>query len=302
MSTHYRGRLQALVVLLAAAFLLLSLPAACRGPAPTPTAGQELLLAMLDVGQADSVLLRSPAGRTMLIDAGNEAADVNRVILPFLKARGITSLDYLVLTHPDQDHVGGMPALLDAFPVGSFVDSVQPGITNQSYLHTLQRVQGKGIKPVKARRGQPALELGASTEVQVLAPEEPLIGGSSPTNNNSIVLRVTYGGVSALLTGDMEHEEEQRLLDHRDDLRSQILKVAHHGSQGTTSSEFLDAVNPEVALISVGAGNSYGHPHRQLLQRLESRRLKSYRTDLNGTIQLLIDGSDFRVSTEKQGG
>jgi len=261
-----------------------------------------MLLAVLNVGQADSILVRSATGRTMLVDSGNEAADVDRTILPFLKTHGIDSLDYLVLTHPDQDHVGGMPALLDAIPVGTFVDSVQPGITNQSYLRTLQGVQAKGIKPVKARREQPAPDLGAGTVVQILAPEEPLIGGSSATNNNSIVLRVTYGNVSALLAGDMEHEEEQRLLGHRDNLRSQILKVAHHGSQGTTSNEFLDAVGPEVAVISVGAGNPYGHPHPQLLQRLASHRIKYYRTDQNGTIQLLIDGSGYRVETGRPGG
>ncbi len=301
MGDSTRGRLRALMILVAAV-LLLSLGAACRGPAPAPTAGPEMLLAVLDVGQADSLLVRSSTGRTMLVDAGNEAADVNRVVLPLLKAKGITSLDYLVLTHPDQDHVGGMPTLLDNLPVGAFVDGAQPGVTNQAYLHTLQRVQAKGIKPVKARRETTTIDLGSGTEVRVLSPEDPLLTGSSTTNNNSIVLRITYGAISALLTGDLEREGEERLLKHQDNLRSQILKVAHHGSQGATSAELLDAVRPEVALISVGAGNSYGHPHKQLLQRLDGHQVKTYRTDLNGTLQLLIDGSSYEVTADKQGG
>lgn len=291
-----------LALLVALTLLVATVPGCQNPPAPTPAARPEMLLAMLDVGQADSILVKSPAGRTMLIDAGNEAGDVNRVILPFLKNHGISALDYLVLTHPDQDHVGGIPALLDALPVSSFVDSVQPGVTNQAYLHTLERVQGKGIKAIKARRDQTVLDLGSGLEVRVLDPEDPLLTGSGSTNNNSIVMRLAYGSVSALLTGDLEKEGEERLLAHKDNLKSQVLKVAHHGSQGATSNDLLQAVDPEVALISVGAHNSYGHPHAQLLQRLGKRQLKPYRTDLNGTVLLTIDGSSYRVTAEQQGG
>jgi len=302
MSNDRPSRFLRSLFLLLLAVVALSWASACSPYTPQPSSGQEMLVVMLDVGQADSILVRSADGRTMLVDAGNEAADIEHVILPFLRSIGIQQLSYLVLTHPDQDHVGGMPTLLDAFPVESFVDSVQPGVTNQSYLRTLQRVQSKGIKPLKARRDGQIIDLGPSTTTRILAPEEPLISGGDATNNNSIVLKVTYGTVSVLLTGDMEHEEEQRLLMHHDDLRSQILKVAHHGSQGTTSGQFLDTVEPQVALISVGAGNPYGHPHRQLLQRLESRRITYYRTDQHGTVRVTIDGKAFRVDTEKKGG
>lgn len=303
MRRNTRAPLLLVVLLLVVATALAWFLAGGQGRPAAPTAGPQLLLAVMDVGQADSLLLRAPSGRSMLIDSGNERADVDRVVLPFLRSRGIDSLDYVVLTHPDQDHVGGMPALLDGLRVGAFVDAALPGITNQSYLQSLQRVQSKGIKAMKARRGQTEIDLGSETRVQLLQPEEPLLGrAGSDTNDNSVVLRVTYGSVSALLTGDMEREEEERLLAHRDDLRSQILKVAHHGSQGTTSAQFLEAVDPEVALISAGAGNSYGHPHRQLLQRLENRQVKPYRTDLHGTIQVTTDGRSYQVTPEKLGG
>ncbi len=289
--------------LLLAVFVLLGVTAGCRGSTPAPASGPEMLIAVLNVGQADSIFVRSATGRTMLIDAAKEESDVQQVVLPFLKSHGVSSLDYLVLTHPDQDHVGGMPAVLNnGPPAATFLDSVQPGITNQSYLRTLQLVKAKGVRAVKARRGKAAVDLGAGTEVQLLEPEEPLITGGGSNNNNSIVLRVTYGSVSALLTGDLETEGEHRLLAHHDDLRSQILKVGHHGSQGATSTQFLEAVKPEVALISAGHGNPYGHPQPQLLQRLQRQHVKSYRTDLDGTIQLLIDGTGFKVITDKQGG
>ncbi len=268
------------------------------GAAPGDTG---MLLAVLDVGQADSIFLRSPSGRTMLVDAGNAKEDAQGVILPYLSRLGVSKLDYLVLTHPDQDHVGGMPALLDGIPVGTFLDSVQPRITNQAYSQTLQRVQAKGVTPVKARRGQTELDLGQGIQAQVLEPEDPLLTKSdSLTNDNGVALRITYGAVSTLLAADLGKDGEARLLAHREDIRSQILKVGHHGSESSSSNEFLDAVRPEVGLISVGKGNSYGHPHRQALQRLEGRKVAIYRTDQNGTIQVRIDGRGYTVTPERQ--
>lgn len=301
-----RSPLRLLVPLLAVALVglavLLWWAPPWRGqPAIAPN-GPDLSIAVLNVGQGDSILVRSPVGRTMLVDAGNERADVERVILPYLRNHGMSSLDYLILTHPDQDHVGGMPALLDSIPVATFVDPVHPGETNQTYRNTLQRVQSKGIKAMKARRGQTEIDLGTETRVQLLAPEDPLLSDTSSFNNsNSVVLRVTLGSVSALLTGDIDEEAEARLLGHRDDLRSQILKVAHHGSRYGSSDPFLDAVRPEVALISVGKGNSYGHPHSQLLQRLERRQIKVLRTDTQGTLEVTTDGREYRVAMERQG-
>ncbi len=291
-----------LVALLAS--VLLARSASFRGTQPAATPGESILsIAVLDVGQADSIVVRSPAGRTMLVDAGNERKDVEQVVLPYLSRHGISSLDYLVLTHPHQDHVGGMPAVLDSVQVAAFVDSALPGAGNQAYLHTLQRVQSKGIKAIKARRGQTEIDLGTETQVQLLAPEEPLLTDvESFENANSVVLRVQFGAVAALLTGDIEGKTEERLLSHRDDLRSQILKVAHHGSRYASTDQFLDAVRPEVALVSAGAGNSYGHPHRETIDRLERRRIEIFRTDQNGTIEVTTDGRDYRVTVEMQGG
>lgn len=291
--------LLAVVAAVVAAWFLVADSVRRSGAIPGDTSA---LLTMLDVGQADSIFVRTPAGRTMLVDAGNERADAEKVILPFLARQGVAKLDYLVLTHPDQDHVGGMPALLDGIPVGAFVDSVQPGITNQAYNQTLQRVQSKGITPIKARRGKAELDLGTGVQLQILEPEDPLLtAGSSVANENGVVVRVTYGSVSALLAADIGKEGEERLLAHNENIRSQILKVGHHGSETSSSNEFLAAVNPEVGLISVGAGNSYGLPKTQTLQRLQRRNVATYRTDQNGIISVRIDGRAYTVSTERQG-
>lgn len=291
------------IITLAALAVFIWVAPPWQGQPTAGLSGSQLLIAVLDVGQADSIFVRSSSGRSMLVDAGNEKADVERVILPYLRNRGVSSLDYLVLTHPDQDHVGGMPALLDSFPVATFVDPVHPGETNQAYLQSLQRVQTKNIKAAKARRGQTGIDLGPDTTVQMLAPEDPLLTDTKSFNNsNSVVLRVTLGSVSALLTGDIEQEAEERILGHRDNIRSQILKVGHHGSRYASSDPFLDAIQPEVALISAGKNNSYGHPHSQLLQRLERRQVKIFRTDAHGTIEVTTDGREYRTATEKPGG
>jgi competence protein ComEC len=300
MSSRKRTSLLLTLLALALAGALAWLELTDQGLPRATDATGGFLLTVLDVGQADSIFVKSAAGRTMLVDAGNERADVEKVVLPYLKMKGVTALDYLVLTHPDQDHVGGMPALLDGVRVGSFVDSVQPGITNSAYRQTLERVQYTGIKALRARRGRTDVDLGEGTQAQMLAPEDPLLtGGGSVTNNNSVVLRVTYGSLSVLLVGDIEIPAEERLLSHGNSLQSQILKVAHHGSQGSSSNAFLDAVKPEVALISVGAGNSYGHPQRAALQRLQDHETRVYRTDLRGTIEVTSDGRTYRVSTDR---
>ncbi len=262
--------------------------------------GPVLLVAVLDVGQGDAIFVKAPSGKSMLIDAGDSADDVKRAVLPFLKQQGVSGLDYLVLTHSDQDHVGGMPTVLSSIRVETFVDPVLPDVTNNAYQRTLELVKEQRVKAVRARFGKTTIDLGPEVQVQVLAPADPLIDkGDSIDNNNSIVLRVLQGKVSFLLTGDIEPEAEERVLSNRSEIRSQILKVAHHGSRGTTTDEFLDAVKPEIALISAGKDNRYGHPHKEALDRLNKHGVEVYRTDLQGTILVRSDGERYTVETTK---
>ena len=256
----------------------------------------ETTIAFLDVGQALAVAVVTADGHSLLFDAGNSADDAEQAVLPFLREHGVDRLDYLVLSHPHQDHVGGMPAVLDALPVGTFVDPVIP-TTNQTYRRTLELVDQQGIQPLRARRGD-TLDLGTATAEILWPGDSPIIDGSGEMdpNSNGTVLRVITGNVAVLLTGDLEAPGEAALVAAGvDDLRADVLQVGHHGSRTSSTPTFLDAVRPQVGIISVGAGNSYGHPHNEVVRRLRDNGVETYRTDVDGTIQVVTDGSDYEI-------
>jgi len=234
----------------------------------------------------------------MLIDGGNSSRDAQGVILPHLRMRDIERLDYVVLTHPHQDHVGGLPGVLREIPVGAVVMGGQVHV-NRSYEEFLELIKDQSIPVVKARPGA-SIDMGSLVEVEVLNPQEPLFTqGDSAVNNNSVVLRLTFRKVSLLLVGDLEERGERRVLSQGRDLGSQILTVGHHGSEDAPSEEFLRAVQPEIAIISVGEGNRFGHPHPETLDRLENLSAQVLRTDLNGTITITTDGTSYWVETER---
>ena len=259
------------------------------GPLATHLATRGVLeLVVLDVGQGDALLLRSPENRWILIDAGprTDRFDAgSRTILPYLRRRGIRALDLLVLTHADMDHVGGAPAILRGLPVKGIGD---PG-----------RAVGKGVflEVLHAAQEQEvpwwAFEAGDSLNVdgvalRIVSPEPD--GGDledrreDDANAASIVLEVRFGGFSALLTGDAPASSEVRFLPRLLSEEVQVLKVGHHGSSTSTTREFLDRIEPEVALISVGRRNRYGHPHQVVLDRLHAGGTRVLRTDLQGTL------------------
>jgi competence protein ComEC len=277
--------------------LLLGILTGClpvgRSPAG-PTS--EMTLAVLDVGQGLAVAIVTPDGHALVYDAGNSRQDAERVIIPFLRAHGIERLDYAVLSHPDQDHVGGMPALLANFPVAAYVDPVLPS-TNRAYAETLRLVAEKGIRPIRAERGL-VLPLGEQVTARVLWPERPFLrapDGTVSDNDNCVVLLVEYGAIRILLPGDLEERGEAELVTRDGEgLHADILVVGHHGSRTSSSEPFLAVVRPAVALISVGAGNPYGHPHRVTLDRLRRAGAQTYRTDLDGSILVVTDGSSTR--------
>jgi competence protein ComEC len=259
--------------------------------------GQSLTFAVLDVGQGMCVVVISPSGRSMVVDAGRSGQRVEERVVPYLRARGVERIDYLVLTHPDQDHVGGMPVLLEQMQVGVWVDPVIE-TTNQTYGRTLEMLIDRDIDAMRARRGD-ILDLGADVTVDVLWPVEPLLqsGGEPASNDNSIVLQVTHGSIRFLITGDLEARGEAQLiaLETNEELRSDVLVVGHHGSRTSSTAEFLDVVSPNVAIIPVGLDNQYGHPHDEVVQRLRFRSVRIYRTDLDGTIQVTSDGESYVV-------
>jgi DNA internalization-related competence protein ComEC/Rec2 len=265
-----------------------------------PAPGPALHVTALDIGQGDSILVVSPSGKTMLVDGGNSAKDGEEVILPYLRDHGYERLDWLVLTHPDADHVGGLPTVLRGIPVGTVLATGQTH-TTQVYAEFLEEVQRardqQGTAVVRASAG---LEVPFDPDVrlEVLGPSPEAIE-EDDLNNASIVLRLTYGEISVLLTGDAEGPEEEWMIEQGADLSAQILKVSHHGSRSGTTDAFLDRVGPEVALISCSADNQYGHPHEEVLQRLSLHGVDVYRTDWHGTIEVTIDGVGYEVVPER---
>ena len=231
----------------------------------------------LDVGQGDSILVDNK----MLIDCGNN--DKGDVVVNFLNKNNISSLDYLVITHTDADHIGGCDYVLDNIAVKKVMMDGQIRDT-KSYLDVIKRIDNeeKIITKENDRFGFDDIEFKVLSS-NILS-EDP--------NQNSIVLRMDYGKFSALFTGDCDRECERRLLDKNIDV--DVLKVAHHCSRYGTGKEFLDKVTPDIAVIEVG-DNTYGHPTGECLGNLKEKNIKIYRTDLNKDVNLVTDGVDFKI-------
>ena len=248
-----------------------------------------LTVTFLDVGQGDAAVLQC-GGQSMMIDGGK--AKASSYIYSWLKKNQISQLDVMVATHTDADHIGGLSGALNYAKVGTAYCPVTSGTTKtfQSFVKYLKK-QGKSITVPKAGD---EFSLG-SARVRILGPTDPQAEG----NNSSIVLKVTFGDTSFLFTGDAEREEEQELLESGYDLESTVLKVGHHGSDTSTSYLFLRTVNPQYAVISVGADNTYGHPTEAVLSRLRDADVKTYRTDLQGTITAVSDGKKVSFQTER---
>ncbi|MGH2437661.1 MAG: DNA internalization-related competence protein ComEC/Rec2 [bacterium] len=268
-------------------------------------APDRLVMTFLDVGQGDAIVIRAPSGLVMMIDGGGEIEgretgfDIGtRRIVPALRRMGIRQIDVLVLSHPHEDHAGGLVAVAENFRVGVMLDSGYPHPA-PSYPHLLHVVEAHRIPYRLARRGM-QIDLAGGVKALVLHPEDPLIVGSgSDVNLNSVVVRLTYGHVSALFTGDIEGLIEGRLVESGDELRSTVLKVAHHGSRTSSRPEFLDAVSPQVAVISVGSWNPFGHPHLATLDALAAAGARLYRTDRHGAVTVESDGRTLWVRTAR---
>lgn len=244
----------------------------------------------IDVGQADAALVRCD-GQTMLIDGGN-VADSN-LIYSYLQSRSIDHLDVVVNTHAHEDHVGGLSGALNYATVGTAYCPVTE-YSSKAFQNFVKYLDQQSV-PITVPSPGDTFSLG-SAQVQILGPISP----SDEPNNTSIVLRIVYGNTSYLFTGDAQREEEAELLDAGYDLKSDVLKVGHHGSDTSTSYPFLREIMPEYAVISVGTGNSYGHPTQDVLSRLRDADVTLYRTDLQGDIILTSDGTTITFTTQRE--
>jgi len=243
----------------------------------------------IDVGQGDSILLQTPNNKTMLIDGGTNAGGDK--VVSFLKARGITKLDYVVATHPDADHIGGLIPVLNNFKVSNFIDSGKAH-TTQTYYNLLQLVDTKNIPYTIATTGQ-KINIDSSITVQVLHANK----NASDSNDASIVLKATYNGVSFLLMGDADTNIEASIMANYN-VKATVLKAGHHGSNTSSSAKFISNVKPATTILSYGKGNTYGHPHADVVTRLKNVGSKIYSTAASGNITVTTNGTAHGVSTK----
>ena len=269
---------------------------------------------VLDVGQGDAILITLPTGKSVLVD-GSEIKYGRNVIVPTLKRLGITELEKVILTHPHSDHLGGLIPVLENISVKEVWDTTS--YTTMTYKKFRKIIRENNIPRREVFRGETET-WGGGVTVSVLNPKKrvpgepldfPVIEGNpdleddelrSAVNNSSIVFRLTFGNTSILLTGDAEKSAEREMLANGLTLRAQVLKAGHHGSSTSTSNDFLYAVKPEIAVISLGEDNNYGHPASTTLNKLERIKAAVYQTDLLGTIVLNSDGSGFTVQSENR--
>lgn len=269
-----------------------------------PVAGDgRLHITMLSVGQAESLLLRLPDGSTMLVDGGGYLHDTGRdfgqrILTPALAALGIRKIDRMIATHAHPDHIGGLAHVIKHLKVGEFWSTGD--LSMETSREVLTALTEQSV-PTRLLAGGDLIHLGNGVDLQVLSPFKQKSPRSSQNvlneNEQSLVFRISYGHFSMLFTADVGFVAEQAILASGYDLKSTALKVGHHGSRYSTSLEFLECVSPRVALISAGAGNRFGLPSLQTVKLIESRHIPLYRTDRDGTIELVSDGVSWNIST-----
>ena len=247
----------------------------------------------LDIGQGDSELIELPNGEVMLIDGGNR--DDSEFLVEYIKNLHISKIDYVVATHPHEDHIGGLPEVIKTFDIGKIYMPKKTANT-RIFESLVSEIKNKGLKITEANSGMNILD-EKDLNISILA---PISTSYEKINDYSIVSKLKYKDISLLFTGDAERESEKQLLQSEMDLSADLLKIGHHGSNTSSSDEFLDEVKPKYAVISSEKGNNYGHPHKEVIDRLTSRNIKILRTDEMGTIVLETDGKAAKLKSLKK--
>ena len=262
---------------------------------PQTTHEDDLAVHFIDVGQGDCIFVQTPTGDSLLIDAGENGNEEK--VISYLAQYGDDTLEYVVATHPHSDHIGALDGVLGAYTVQNILmprltESNTP--TNSSYKNFLKAVKASKAKVIAAKAGY-TFSLGKGT-CTVLSPARQ----SDDLNNMSVVLRLDWGNTSFLFTGDAESAVEKELLngDYAQYLDASVLKLGHHGSNTSSTMSFLNAVSPAYSVISCGAGNDYGHPHRETMEKLSKLDTTILRTDTMGSIRMYSDGETIHVETD----
>ncbi|MGH4139531.1 ComEC/Rec2 family competence protein [Clostridium sp.] len=238
----------------------------------------------IDVGQGDCILIQVN-NKNLLIDSGT--GDSKLKVIRYLKRNNVTKLDYVIETHPHDDHIGGMASVIKTFKIGEFF-APKVTSTSEAFKEMIIALKSKELK-IKITKPNITLDLGPNTTCIMLSPNKTIY---KDTNNYSCTIRVSYKNSTYLFTGDIQKLSEDEILAKNYDISADVLKVAHHGSNTSTSQDFLNKVSPKIAVISCGAYNSYGHPNRETLDQLEKLNCMIYRTDLDKDIILISNGTN----------
>lgn len=274
----------------------------------------QLTISMLDIGQGDAVLIQTGA-KNILIDTGDDKyyedgkkGKENTQLLTELQKLKIDHIDTLVMTHAHADHIGKADKVIAQYGVKELVYNGIPS-TSKYFINALKAAKANGTQQVKVKAGD-VLDFGNGVSFEIVSPTQSLIDEDTAdikakkkvdVNNESVVGRLTFGNFAMLFTGDAEGPVEKTMAaSYGKKLKCQVLKAGHHGSKTSSTAEFLKLVQPESVVMSLGVNNQYGHPHEALLNRLQKQGVKNiYRTDANGTITIVSDGSSYSITTEK---
>lgn len=274
----------------------------------------QLTISMLDIGQGDAVLIQTGA-KNILIDTGDDKyyedgkkGKENTQLLSELQKLKIDHIDTLVMTHAHADHIGKADKVIAQYGVKELVYNGIPS-TSKYFINALKAAKANGTQQVKVKAGD-VLDFGNGVSFEIVSPSQSLIDEDTAAikakkkvdvNNESVVGRLTFGNFAMLFTGDAEGPVEKDMVaSYGKKLKCQVLKAGHHGSKTSSTAEFLKLVQPESVVMSLGVNNQYGHPHEALLNRLQKQGIKNiYRTDANGTITIVSDGSSYSITTEK---
>jgi competence protein ComEC len=265
----------------------------CRGaPTQGPRLPGQLRVDFLDVGQGDSALIRSASGKTVLIDGGPSEAGSR--VDAFLNEHGVQTLDLVLLTHRHADHLGGLRVVVERHGTRMFLDAPYPHDIPE-YQRLLAELDRQHVLVRQAENGR-SIDLGGGAHLTLLGPPQPSLSGTrSNVNANGIAARLDCGKLSILFAADAQAQTERWLLETQPNLRAAVLKVSHHGSRSSSTPKFLQAVQPWLAIISVGAGNEYHHPDPQTIERLQRAGARVLRTDADGPIAIESDCEKIHV-------
>lgn len=281
------------VVILIVSYIITEIEESNKNIPDIDTSLDTMAVHYIDADQGDAIFIELPQNRSMLIDASTNSQE--QTVIDFISELGYSYIDYVIATHPHEDHIGGMDGVLNTFKVGKFY-LPNDVATTKTYEKMLEAVENNGAKVIEAKSGISIIS-EENLSVDILSPILVHAEEYGDDHNAwSVICKLTYGENTFMFTGDAEAETESFL---EGDLQSDVLKVGHHGSSTSTSEEFFYKVDPKIAVISCGVDNDYGHPHDEIMALLERENVKIYRTDISGNITVTSNGNVLDVITEK---